>query len=335
MNYLVLAIKNLKLKSFLYSLIPGFIIILIGILKYYFGIRLEVLISNFFDEIIGGKNLFILILLLLVYLAIRLNFSLIKKFFYNISTESFYSKNNEGAISGVINSISRNKFFALELLLILRNKRLRSLFIIPIYILTLYYLLFTLKQITDPEVLFFLHLSLTGIWGYSYGQYMFSWDSSYSDLIFASNFNIRRFIEVKFIYFLLSGFLLLLLAFPIMVSKNYNFLVLFTALFYNISIGFFIVLYTATFNGRRVELNRSMFFNLQGYSLIQFFSIPLAVLLPLLLLTLLSIYLSTTLSLLVINLICVLSLLNHKRWFNLIIKQLLKRKYINLEGYRK
>jgi hypothetical protein len=82
-------------------------------------------------------------------------------------------------------------------------------------------------------------------------------------------------------------------------------------------------------------LDSSILFNIQGYDNIQLLSISLVTVIPVLCLLLLDQFFSQTISLLIMNMLCAISIFKLKSWFRLIHKQFLKRKYINLEGYRK
>jgi hypothetical protein len=83
-----------------------------------------------------------------------------------------------------------------------------------------------------------------------------------------------------------------------------------------------------------VDLNSSILFNYQGYNSVQIISMSFAVCLPLVLLVFISSYLTQSYSLIILNILSIGSLLNYKKWFQIICKQISKRKYVNLEGYR-
>jgi hypothetical protein len=83
-----------------------------------------------------------------------------------------------------------------------------------------------------------------------------------------------------------------------------------------------------------VDLNSSILFNYQGYNSVQIISMSLAVCLPLVFLLFISSYFTQSYSLIILNILSIVSLLNYKRWLLVISKQISKRKFINLEGYR-
>jgi hypothetical protein len=121
---------------------------------------------------------------------------------------------------------------------------------------------------------------------------------------------------------------------PVIIIRNQSIYVIGTTLLYNIGIGFNIVFLSGTFNHERIDLNRSLFLNYQGYNTIQIISMGLAIFVPIGFMIITSIYLGEIYGLAILNIISVISLLSSKTWIRLIYRNLLKRKYINLEGYR-
>jgi hypothetical protein len=333
-SHIILTFNTLKNYSLLYTLVPGIIMVLY-FLVFRFFVKPGILAGYFFNGILSGDYTGIIVISILCILSIVINGHIIKELPYRLIEGS--NRDNSIAAFELRNSIigKCNWFIDLEIKLIFRNKRLIHLLIIPIYVLIIYYLLSVSSQGLTGNMLILLHICISGAWGYSYSQYMFSWDSSYSDLIYTLNFDLKKFIQAKYLIMLLSSILLSLFVIPVIIYKGQSILLFFTALLYNISIGYFVVIYTASFNDKRIEINKSLFLNLQGYSIIQVLSIIIVILFPFLLGLIFSELVSTNLFLLVVNIFSLLSLVNNKRWFYLIYKQLSLRKYKNLEGYRK
>jgi hypothetical protein len=133
----------------------------------------------------------------------------------------------------------------------------------------------------------------------------------------------------------LVSFFIVLIISPIFIIRNQNLHIVATAFLYNIGIGFFIVFLSGTFNKSKMNLNDSLLFNYQGNNPIQIISISVTILLPLVFLVLISSLSRQPFGLIILNIISVISLLNYKKWFRMISRQISKRKYINLEGYRR
>jgi len=109
----------------------------------------------------------------------------------------------------------------------------------------------------------------------------------------------------------------------------------FSALLYNSGLGYFILIFFATYNKYRIDLNRNVFFNYQGINSVQVLGIILILLIPCLILFLLLLQVNLTYSLLIINFLCIVALINQNKIWKIIHNKLMQRKYINLEGYRK
>jgi hypothetical protein len=196
------------------------------------------------------------------------------------------------------------------------------------------YALFLLKPHIDNNTLFLWYLCLSGVWGYSYLQYVFSFEGCFFDFISSSGFDFKKYIKAKYLLIVLLSFFLVIIMLPVIIIRNQSIYVIGTTLLYNIGIGFYIVFLSGTFNHERIDLNKSLFLNYQGYNTIQIISMVLAIFVPVGFMIITSTYLGEIYGLAVLNIISVVSLLNSKKWIRLIYKNLLKRKYINLEGYR-
>ncbi|MCX6254358.1 MAG: DUF5687 family protein [Bacteroidia bacterium] len=333
-SYFVLLLRNLIIIKSFFVLVPFGIVFLVIILKTVFNVSFETISKAVFQRLLQGDIFLLIIIFFSLVGLITANFSLLKDTIYRINSEEF----------GILNTSKRSKptlyksnliFYALlEIKLITRNKRLRGFFFTAIGFLFLFYYTFQNKQ-NGMYFSFIMYIILNGIFGYIFSQYLFSWESSYFEFILSTKFNVVKYLKSKYIIYLSFGFLVFLLFLPLVIQKKIDLHLFVTALLYNSCIGYFLLFYMATFNSSRIELNSNIFFNLQGYNCVQVIAIFFILFFPLLVLLLLSVIMNATQSLLIINFLSLFSLLYQKKWFKIILKQLLNRKYINLEGYRK
>ena len=135
------------------------------------------------------------------------------------------------------------------------------------------------------------------------------------------------------IYSILSVIVFLLFLPVVKSSKNEIHMIL-SALLYNLSFGYLICFFIATYNKSKIDLNRNLFFNLQGLNGSQVLGILIIVLIPCLFLFLLLFELNLTQSLFILNFLCIVALINQKKGWQIILNKLLQRRYINLDGYR-
>jgi Family of unknown function (DUF5687) len=320
-------------KSF--AILPVVWLILALILKYFSLAGPKNYLASLFSNILEKGYLSLLPILFLALVATIIYRSLVKQFIYNI-----YSNNSDAGFKNEIihkRRITkiRNLYILLEINMILRNRRIISIVTIPIYITIITYAVFLFKPSTDNLTLFFLYLCLSGAWGYSYLQYAFSFEGGFFDFISSSGFDLKKFIKAKYVLIVLLSIWLVIIMLPVIIIRNQSIYVIGTSLLYNIGIGFNVVFLSATFNHERIDLSKSLFFNYQGYNTVQVISMGLAIFLPFGFLVITSLYFGELYGLAILNIISMISFLSSKKWVRLIYKTLLRRKYINLEGFRK
>jgi Family of unknown function (DUF5687) len=327
-------VKTLCNKSLLYVLIPTILIIVIIIQKILFQKSFEKITEVLFDNILQRDYLIIIlfdlmIIIFTVFVIIVIKLLIYNVFIYRSINDLKFRLKNHAPLKAL-----RNPYFFIELSLVLRNKRVRSILLITIYLIILTYILFLYKTINDTYTLFFWFLCLSGVWGYSYLQYVFSFEGSFFDFISTANFNFHKYLQAKYFSIVLISIIIISTIWPLILIRNLNLHIVASAFLYNIGIGFFITLYSGTLNKTKVDLNSGILFNYQGYNSVQIISMCFAVCLPLVLLVFISSYLTQSYSLIILNILSMVSLLNYKKWFQIISTQLSKRKYANLEGYR-
>jgi len=305
------------------------------ILKFIYRMKPGTFTAGLFADILHGNYLTVILFALLTASMILVNISMVKQFFYNVFVDNGKHKLNIRIPKNSLFGKSSNSYVLLEMSLMLRNKRIRSILTIPIYFILMTYFIFLFKPINDIYIILFWYLCLSGVWGYSYLQVVFSLESSFFDFISTANFDFNKYFKTKYTLIVIISFLVIFVALPIVIIGNQNIHVVASALLYNIGIGYFLVFSTATFNRERMDLNNGLLFNYQGHNPIQVISMSVAIILPLAFLGIITFFLSQTAGLIIINIISVISLLNYKKWFQMIFRQLSKRKYINIEGYRK
>lgn len=335
LSFLALLVKNLSFKYFSVKFIPGIVILMVFIWKYSFDKDPGLITINFFSEILKANLIFIISIAIVVGLIIWLNIFHLKYFFHNLYGELKDHVVNEKTPVKWIPHNRLNSYLVLEIYLILRNRRLSNILLVVIYLVLLTYYLFISKEINDIYLLFFWFIILSGIWGYSYAQYLFSWESSFFDFISSIKFDFQKYLKSKHSLITFINSIVLVIIIPLILTRKLDIYLILSAALYNAGIGTYLVFYTATFNKKRIDLGKSMFFNWQGYDHFQILSVTLTFVIPLILLLLLRLFFNDTISFSIINLISIISLINQKKWFIIIQKSLSARKYINLEGYRK
>ncbi|MEO6722135.1 MAG: DUF5687 family protein [Ferruginibacter sp.] len=159
---------------------------------------------------------------------------------------------------------------ALDLKLIFRNKRPRSLVILSAVFL-FYGFIFYPKYLdtNNDSMLFLFALLITGLFISNYGQFLFAWQSSHFDGMMTYNTNMKQYIKAKFSLFLTVCTLQFLLA------SFYGFMswriipIQLAAFLYSVGVNSFVTIYAATFHYKHLDLSKSASMNFQGIGAIQ------------------------------------------------------------------
>ncbi len=246
-------------------------------------------------------------------------------------------KKREGADYAFLNRFGTiGELIALDIKLILRNKRPRSIAMMSIIFL-FYGFIFYKPAYIQKEWLGFLLVGavfLTGLFISNYGQFLFAWQSSHFDGMMAGNLNIKTYIKSKFmlftavctVVFLLTSFYGFM-SWKILIIQLAGFL-------YNIGIHTVIAIYFATRSYKGIDISKKSAFNFQGvgasqwvYSLFVLL-IPAAIYLPFALL------INAWAGIIALSVLGLASFLLQDWWTELLTKEFIKRKHRILEGFR-
>ena len=230
------------------------------------------------------------------------------------------------------------RYLSLEVSLLSRNKRPRQMLVmLPIFLAYFLFIFSTDKNLQSPFFLMLILTMLTGIGASMYGQFLFSWESSYFDCIMSRKNNFVNYVKAK--YYLLSllsvtTFIPLLIYFSL--TKRIDIVLLCAILLFIVGVNNFIFMFFGTFNNGRIDLGRSQFFNYQGVKGNQFLISFLFMLLPTGLYSVFDYFINATAGKLAIAIPGLMFIIFHDWWIKrIIVPQFITRKYRNLEGYRK
>ncbi|MCI0515192.1 DUF5687 family protein [candidate division KSB1 bacterium] len=108
-------------------------------------------------------------------------------------------------------------------------------------------------------MILYMGLLMTGLLILSYGQFIFSWESRYFDLILSRPVVYRQYLNAKFIILIGCGLILFLLSLPILFFSRKLFYWNSLLFLYNIGVNSYILLFWATFTRKRMDLAASIF----------------------------------------------------------------------------
>ena len=162
------------------------------------------------------------------------------------------------------------ELIALELKLIMRHKRTKSIFYItPIFMF--YGLLFYPNPIYDSTGwLLFVGIFITGFAMLTYGTYVIGWESQFFDAVLTRKSSYFDYFRAK--YYMLAAFCLVcyILAIPYIYFGIKVFWTQTACFIFNIGINSFIMLWFGLYNRKRMELSKGTAFNWQGTSAANF-----------------------------------------------------------------
>jgi hypothetical protein len=228
-------------------------------------------------------------------------------------------------------------WISLELKLILRNKRPRTVLYMSGMFLLYGLFFYTQDKYTQemPSFLLFVGIFITGIFMINYGQFLFSWQASHFDFTLTRPVSLRQFIESK--YWLLNT----VTVFCFLLSIPYAYFgwnIVFNHLMltlFNMGVNIFIVLNMAMWGPKKLNLTKGGSMNYEGIGAAQWvMGIPLLAS-PYVIYTPFAIAGRPDLGVMAIGLVGLIGIVLRPYLLNLTTKRLERLKYSIAEGFRK
>ena len=227
-------------------------------------------------------------------------------------------------------------FIKNDIRLIWRNKRTKTVFLMSF--LFLFYGLFFFTQETYremPAMLMFAALFVTGGFTLNYGQFIPAWDSAHYKMLMSQSFKYRKFLESKWVLMVAMTTILYFLSFPYLYFGTDIFLIITAGAIFNIGFNSLFLLYSGSFNRKKIDLTKSGFGNTQGTSATQFLIIVPLMLLPMLLFWVFNKFVGHNTGFIVVATIGIISLLLKNYALNFIEKKYIKDKYAMINAFGK
>ena len=174
------------------------------------------------------------------------------------------------------------KLMLLEIKLILRNKRSKSMLFLSFIMLLYPFIFMGSDAIEMTFIRLFIGIFVTGMFALNYGQLMLSWNSAHFDLLATRKIKIEDIFRAKYYILVFSCVILFLL------SLLYGFLYpayfwTFSMMFlYNIGISIFIYMFLAGYNSKRIDLSKGAMMNYEGISAAHFLIMIPIIVIPIL-----------------------------------------------------
>ncbi len=225
----------------------------------------------------------------------------------------------------------------LELKLILRNKRPRSVSFLSLMFLFYGLFFYTQDKYTSGGSGFpiFIAIFVTGGFMISYGQLLYSWQSVHFDFTLTRPVSLRQYIESKYWLMVVTTTFAFLLSIP---YAYFGWHLVFNhamAALFNIGVNSYIILNLALWGPKKIDLSKGGTMNYEGIGAAQWvMSIPL-ILSPYIFYLPFKIFGYSDLGLLAIGIVGLCGILLRPYFLNLTSKRLEQLKYSMAEGFRK
>ncbi len=222
----------------------------------------------------------------------------------------------------------------LDLKLLWRNKRTKTMLVTGIIGL-LYGLIFYPNQHANSQgMLVFVGIFMTGLFMFNFGQFVPAWDSSYYPLIHTQRIGITDYLGAKSLLFYASIILATILTIPYLYFGREILMINLVTAVYNIGINVPIILFFGTYNKKRVDLDKSQFFNYQGMGATQWIIMLPAMLIPVFLWSIIHAFVSFEITCLIFGTIGIIGVCLRSVFWKRIARRYQARKYAMLEGFK-
>ena len=279
--------------------------------------------------------------LIIPFLGAGAAFALNKWFF----SQNYYPENFNRKIKGdktiTANLSFLNRFgiigelISLEIKLILRHKRTKSILYMSGFFLLYGLLFYTQKTYTNSNgMLFFVAMFMTGLLMLMFGQWLISWDSSHFDSLMTQNIPIRTYLNANYYLMIAFNIICFVLTTPYFFFGMKIVYIHLAAFIFNVGVNVYLLMYLATYNTRRIDLSKSSAMNYQGTTFKSFLIVVPIMLLPMLIVGTISTFFSPAAALWTLTLLGITGILFRKQLISICVNQFNRRKYKLAEGFR-
>ncbi|MDR3652080.1 MAG: DUF5687 family protein [Paludibacter sp.] len=279
--------------------------------------------------------------LILPLILVGLVFVLNKWFFsQNYYPENFNSKiKGDKTVATDLSFLNRfgviGEIIGLELKLILRHKRTKSILYMSGFFLLYGLMFYTRKEYANSNgLLFFVAMFMTGLLMLMFGQWIISWDSSHFDSLMTKNIPVRTYLNANYYLLIAFNVICFVLTTPYFLFGMKIVYMHLAAFIFNMGVNIYLLLFFATYNTRKLDLSKSSAMNYQGTTYKNFLIVLPLMFLPMIIVGVLSSLASMNIALWTLTILGLLGILFRKQLITLCVNQFNRRKYLMAEGFR-
>ncbi len=227
------------------------------------------------------------------------------------------------------------EYIALEIKLILRNKRPKSALMMSPLFLFYGLIFYTQEMYTESWTwLIFCGVFITAGFSLMHGQFFFAWESNHFDTLISKNVDFYSYFRAKFMFVVIVSTSSYILTLPYGFFGEKILLINTASWIFNIGFNSFILLLFGTFNRKRIDLTKGAAINYQGTSASQFLIMIPLVAFPILLHLPFKSLGIPYMGLIVLGGLGLVGLIMHRYLLRLLVNQFEKQKYKIAQGFR-
>jgi len=250
---------------------PKSIVIILGsiltfvLLEYLGVVKFSTLSIAMMDQLMA-QPFFSVIPFILGYAAYRANYNFLIN---NTYPEEFSQKEKTAKIQGDFGFLKKfgatGELIALELKLILRHKRPKTLLIMSGFLLLYGLIFYPSDNYQDASFIFmFVGIFITGLFFINHGQFMVSWQGGHFDFILTRKGGINEYLKAKYWMYTATCFAAFILSLAYIYFGWKIALINFCAFLFNVGINIPMVMFISMFNPKKIDLTKGSAFNYQG-----------------------------------------------------------------------
>ncbi len=334
-HFLILYVKR---KMILYNwLMVGFflVVVIVGFCDYHGYFSIRTFSSSLFLKLLQMPWLAAISLLTAVAAFVNSNRYLYKNLYIEEMVKPGGSKSS--AEYTWLNSLGIvGELISLDLKLILRNKRPRSLLLMSGLVLFYGFFFYKKESLANNQfgLMIVGAIFITGSFIISYGNYLFAWQSSHYDGLVAGRIKWRDYIKSKLMLFLIISTVCFSVSCLYGLISWKLVIIQFAAYLFNIGVVSVLTVYIATWNYKRLDIEKSASFNYQGTGLTQWIHAFLILLAPGAFYLPFALLIDPWAGIASLGIAGFASLLLWDYWVEILLKQFDKRKHLILAGFR-
>ena len=228
------------------------------------------------------------------------------------------------------------ELIGLDIKLILRNKRPRSVGVLTILFLFYGFIFYKEKYINEGwwGALLVGGIFLTGLFITNYGQFLFAWQSAHFDGLMAGNLSVKTYIKSKFMLFTAVCTVVLLLTSLYGLMSWKLLIVQLAGYLYNVGIHTVITVYFATRSYKSMDISKGATFNYQGMGAEKWLYTAVVFLIPMVIYWPFAFFINAWAGVIALSILGLISFLLQDWWVDILTKEFFKRKYKILNGFR-